>query len=74
VDAAWPHVAALVTSEETDKFLLLAAIEAAGNIRPREAAEIFLDLMDSDDEDIAEAVHEAMVMAGGFSDEDDEDL
>jgi hypothetical protein len=74
VDAAWPHVAALVTSGETDKPLLLAAIEAAGNIRPREAAEIFLDLMDSDDEDLVEAVHEAMVMAGGFSDEDDEDL
>jgi len=28
VDAAWPHIAALVTSDETDKALLLAAIEA----------------------------------------------
>jgi hypothetical protein len=27
VDAAWPHIAALVTSGETDKPLLLAAIE-----------------------------------------------
>jgi len=28
LDAAWPHVAALVTSKKTDKPLLLAAIEA----------------------------------------------
>jgi len=74
VAAAWPHVATLVTSEETDKALLLAAIEAAGSIRPHEAAEIFGDLLDSDDEDIVEAVYEAMAMAEGFSDEDDEDL
>src|SRR6266540_1305615 len=50
VDAAWPHIAALVTSEETDKPLLLAAIEAVASIRPREAAEILDDLTDSDDE------------------------
>ena len=35
VDAAWPHVAALVTSGETDKPLMLAAIEAVASIRPR---------------------------------------
>jgi hypothetical protein len=49
VDAAWPHIAALVTSGETDKPLLLAAIEAVASIRPREAAEILDDLTDSDD-------------------------
>jgi len=72
VDAAWPHIAALVTSEETDKPLLLAAIEAVASIRPREAAEILDDLTDSDDEDIVEAVSEAMTMAEGLADEDDE--
>ena len=74
LDAAWPHVAALVTSEETDKPLLLAAIEAVASIRPHEAAQILDDLADSDDEDIVAAVHEAMAMAEGASgaDEDDE--
>jgi len=76
VDAAWPHIAALVTSRETDKPLRLAAIEAVANIRPREAAEILDDLTDSDDEDIVEAVSEARLgidqMAEGLSDEEDE--
>ena len=78
VEAAWPHVANLVASEETDKVLLLAAIDAAGSIRPQEAARVLADLMDSDDEDIAEAAHEAVGMAesllGMDLDEDDEDL
>ena len=73
VDAAWPHITALVTSGETDKPLLLAAIEAVASIRPQEAAAILNDLTDSDDEDIVEAVFEATAMAGGLSDEDNED-
>ena len=75
VDAAWPHVAALARSPKTDKPLLLAAIEALGSIRPEEAGGILIDLVDSDDEDIAEAANEAMAMAeGALSDgEDDED-
>jgi hypothetical protein len=76
VDAAWPHVAGLVTSEETDKPLRLAAIEAAGNIRPHAAAAILGDLMDSDDEDIAEAASDAIALAEGRldieGDDDDE--
>jgi len=77
VGAAWPHVAALVTSGDTDKSLLLAAIEAVASIRPHEATEILGDLADSDDEDIVAAIDEAMAMADGLSDEDedeDEDL
>jgi hypothetical protein len=73
VDAAWPHVAALVTSGETEKPLLLAAIEAAASIRPQEALEILDDLADSDDEDIADAVHEALAMAEGHSADDELD-
>ena len=73
VAAAWPHIAALVSSDDTDKPLRLAAIEAVGCIRPHEAAEIFADLCDSEDEDIAEAVFEALTMADGLADEDDED-
>ena len=73
VDAAWPHVAALVTSRETEKPLLLAAIDAAASIRPQEALELLDDLADSDDEDIVAAVHEAMAMAEGPSGEDEDD-
>lgn len=40
--------------------------------RPREAAEILNNLTESEDEDIVEAVYEALAMAAGFSDEDDE--
>ena len=71
VDAAWPHITALVTSGKTDKPLLLAAIGAVASIRPHEAAEILDGLADSDDEDIVDAVFEATTMAGGLSDEDD---
>ena len=75
VDAAWPHITALVTSKATEKPLLLAAIDAVTSIRPREAGGIIVHLTDSDDEDIAEAADEAMAMAEGYlGDEyDDED-
>ena len=74
VDAAWPHIAGLVTSAKTEKSLLLAAIEASASIRAQEAREILGRLMDGDDEDIAEVAYEAMSMAGGFLGEgDDED-
>jgi len=73
VDAAWPHITALVTSEKTDKDLLLAAIDAVAMIRPQEASEILVDLTDSDDEEIVEAAYEAMAMAEPWEDEDDED-
>lgn len=73
IDAAWPHIAAFVTSEETEKELLLAAIESAALIRPHEASEILGPLLDSDDEDISDAVHEALIMAGEFWDEDEDE-
>jgi hypothetical protein len=73
VDAAWPHITALITSEKTDKDLLLAAIEAVAIIRPEEASEILVDLTESDDEEIVEAAHEAIAMAEPWEDEDDDD-
>ena len=63
VEKAWTHVAGIVTSEDTDKALLLAAIHAVANTRPLEAAELLGDLTDSDDEDIVEAAFEALAMA-----------
>jgi hypothetical protein len=72
VDAAWPHVAALVTSGETDKPLLLAAIDAVASIRPHEAADLRDDLADSDDAEIVAAVEDAMAMAEGAAGADDD--
>jgi len=78
VDEAWPHVAALIAAADISKDLLLAAIGASATIRPGEAGMILADLADSSDEDVAEAVAEAMSMAEGISDdeedEDDEDF
>lgn len=75
VDAAWPHVVALVEDPDTPKDLLIAAIGATGSIRPREAGVVLVDLADSADEDIAEAADEAMSMAGiaGAVDEDEDE-
>ena len=73
MEAAWPHLAALVTSMRTDTPLVLAAIDAVASIRPQEAPEFLGGLADSEDEDVAEAAHEALTMAAGRWDEDDED-
>jgi hypothetical protein len=73
VDAAWRHIAALAASEDTDKPLRLAAIEAVANIRPEDAVEILNQLIDSEDEDIAEAAYEALTLAGALPLDEDED-
>jgi hypothetical protein len=73
VDAAWPHITALLASSDTSKDLLLAAIEAVATIRPREAGPLLVDLVDSEDEDIADAADEAMSMADGMADDDFDD-
>jgi hypothetical protein len=74
VDAAWPHIAALVRSKEIDKPLLIAAIEAVGWIRPQAALEFLVDFADSNDEDIVEAVREALALADDDDDDEDEPL
>ena len=74
LDAAWQHIVALVTSEETEKSLLLAAIETLASINPQEAAPIIVNLTDSDDEDIAEAAYEAISMTDEFLDDESDPL
>ena len=71
VDAAWPHVSALLTAPGTDKALLLAAIEAAAAIRPQEAELLLAELSDS--HDIADAAGSAMMMAADPFDDDFDD-
>jgi HEAT repeat protein len=79
VQDAWPHIAALVRSEDTEKELRIAAIGALAGIRPEASVEILNQLIDSEDEDIVEAVFEALAMAGGLTEfegnefEDDEE-
>jgi hypothetical protein len=60
VDAAWRHIETIITSKTVEKPLLLAAIEAAAAIRKEDAAELFVGLMNSSDEDIVDAVQEAI--------------
>jgi hypothetical protein len=73
LDTAWPRLTALLASEGTDKDVLLAAIEAVTDIRPHETGVILADLADSEDEDIAEAAGEAMIIAETFSGDIDVD-
>ena len=73
VNAAWSHIKGLVTSEDTPKSLLLAAIGALACIRPQEAGDILVDLTTLDDEDIVDAAYEAIAMTGVSLDEDYDD-
>ena len=63
LDAAWDHIAGIVTAAAPEKELLLAAIESAGTIRPHLAHELLDPLRESEDEDIAATVEEALIMA-----------
>ena len=77
LEAAWVRVAGFLESEDTEKELLLAAIEAAAWIRPGEAPELLYPLIDSEDEDVAASAHEAIAMAatleGGEEEEEEEE-
>jgi hypothetical protein len=73
LDDAWTHVKTLVTDPNTDKDLLLVAIEAIASIRPAEAWDVLHELADSDDQEIADAAREAIEMVRmGDDDEEDE--
>ena len=63
VDATWQYVSSLLAAPDTDKELLLAAIEASTYIRPQEAEPLLLELSDSDDAEIATAAGDAARMA-----------
>ena len=73
MDAAWPHIEALLTQRHTKKDLLLAAIEASVQIRPLEACALLTGLLNSEDEDIVDVVNEAVAMAGSIAGLDYED-
>jgi hypothetical protein len=54
--------------------MLIAAIEAAASIRPKEAGDVLEDFTASRDEDIAKAAEEAIMMAGAEAEFDDEEF
>jgi len=72
IKAAWAHVSALVKNKKTPKPVLLAAIGAVGQIRSEEAKPLLVDLMDSEDEEIAEAADEALSLMGAYSEDEDD--
>jgi HEAT repeat protein len=74
LDEAWSHITPLVSPPHPDKDLLLAAIEATAAIRPAEASALLGDLLENEDEDVVDAVHEALMFAEGEMDLDDDDI
>ncbi|HET9986827.1 MAG TPA: hypothetical protein VFQ38_24840 [Longimicrobiales bacterium] len=73
VEAAWPHVVRIIERERSDKLLLLAPIEAVASIRPDEAEDVLAEPWELDDEEIEDAIHEALSLAGVESWDDEED-
>lgn len=67
VEPAWPWISALLRSPDVDKPLLLAAIDAVAALRPHEAPEVLGELILVEDEEIAEAVQDALIVAGAWS-------
>jgi hypothetical protein len=73
LDAAWSHIVLLVDNARTPKPLLLAAIGAVAKIRPQQARTILSKLAEPQDEEIAEAANDAIMLAEIPTDDDEED-
>ena len=75
IKEAWPHVTELLPSTGEEKALVLAVIDAASGIGLPEAIEPLENLLDPEDDDIIDAVHEALAVlgAGQFGNEYEED-
>jgi len=74
VDAAWSRVVSFVETadSDSDRDLLLAAIEAVADIRPEEAPGVLGELLEHEDEDVVDAAFEAIHMADGYPEDDEE--
>lgn len=72
VKAAWPKIKELLTAENVEKPLLLAAISAAAVINPMESVDFLMEFAEHDDDDIADAADEAMSMSSLLEDEDED--
>ncbi len=74
LEAAWPHVLAVLQDRAADRELLMAAIDAAARIRPDEALELIAPFTEAADSDVAETALDAMAMARALTGEEDEEL
>uniref|UniRef100_Q01VL1 PBS lyase HEAT domain protein repeat-containing protein n=1 Tax=Solibacter usitatus (strain Ellin6076) TaxID=234267 RepID=Q01VL1_SOLUE len=72
VDGAWIHVAALVKNSATPKPLIFVAIESLASIRPAEAEDLLLPLVNSPDEEIREVALDALQTAEMEDDDEGE--
>jgi len=61
---AWPVIEELLEQKDIDKWLLIAAIQAAATINPEEASDRLVEFAESDDEDITDAAEDALTTAG----------
>ena len=66
IRAAWPQVARLLRSPDTDKDLLLTAIEASVGVRGKATIEFLDQLAESEDRDVAEMARGAMKTANAL--------
>jgi len=73
INEAWPHIKELLLKEDIDKWLLIAAIEAAATVNPEESLEILTYFEDSEDQDITDAAEDALLNAGMAVDDFDDD-
>jgi len=64
LDAAWSKIEEIIESGD-EKPVMMAAIDAAAEIRPRDAEILLSSLSDSDDTDIAAAAWEALATLDG---------
>ncbi len=64
ITESWPDIRDVLSNQDADTNLLLAAIDAAVNIGHHEAMAVLSELLDrsSDNDDIIDAVHEALAM------------
>lgn len=70
---AWPCIKELLYKEDIDKWVLIAAIEAAATVNPEESVDILMDFQESEDDDIADAAEDALTTAGMAVDDFDDD-
>ncbi|MCC6587855.1 MAG: hypothetical protein IT168_14260 [Bryobacterales bacterium] len=75
IQSAWPLIRDILENPKTDKTTLLAAIEAAESLCPREDSDVIYELTESRDPEIAETAEEALTFINiddsDFGDDDD---
>ena len=73
IDAAWSYVQPMLSFNDTDKRVLLAAIEAVASIRPQQAAAVLSELAVAADDDIVVAAQDALAVAEAQLQRQDDD-